>query len=63
MLEALSALALVYFKVGGIFGFGVGALAQLWPETRQRFSLVIVFICSALWLPIACEVIWSYRKT
>lgn len=49
MLETVSEYAVVYFKVGGIIGFGIGALAQVVKETGRNWRFGDCLILAAFW--------------
>lgn len=55
MLEIISEWSVIYFKVGAILGFGIGALAQVIAGTSRDWTL-----STCLALTIAWPLIFHY---
>lgn len=49
MFETISELAVIYFQVGGIAGFGLGALAQVIEGKSQDWTLRTSLAVTLFW--------------
>ncbi len=61
MLEIISEWSTIYFKLGACFGFGFGALAQIYKDTARRWTLVTCIILTLVWPWMFVEA-WTGRK-
>ena len=63
MLETISEWSIIYFKVGAILGFGIGALAQLFRgQTSRDWKLRECLIITLVWPFLFWEAAFGERN-
>jgi len=59
MFQIISEWAVLYFKVGGIFGFGLGAIAQV-IKTKEDWTVLYPILITCCWPGVFIEA-WRRR--
>lgn len=62
MLDLVSELATLYFKVGAVIGFGIGALAQIIQGKTRDFTFWTCIVLTLFWPMLLWEAAFGERN-